>query len=298
MDWDDLRFVLAVARAGTALGAARALRVNQTTVIRRVDQIEAALCARLFERQRSGYRLTEAGQHVAEAATRVEQEVQGLAQRLEAEQRALSGVVRFTSSESLASRLLPEFLPAFHERRPSVVVQLITEDRRLDLAKGEADVALRAGSRPQGDGIVARRMPDVAWNLYCSRDYAAEHGAPARRDEIPGHAIVGMEGHMGTLPGPLWLEASAPGTPIRFRSNSLTNLQSNLCAGLGLGMLPCFIGEVRPELMRCLPPIPELNSEMWIVMREDLRATPHVRAFVDALADHIRTLKDWETGVI
>jgi DNA-binding transcriptional LysR family regulator len=298
MDWDDLRIVLAVARAGTALGGARDLGVNQTTVIRRIDQIETALGARLFERQRSGYRITELGQHVADTAARVEREVLGLAQRLDAEQRAMSGVVRFTSSESLASRLLPEFLPKFHDRRPSVVVQLITDDRRLDLAKGEADVALRAGSRPEGAGIVARRMPDVAWNLYCSRDYAARHGAPTRREEIADHAIVGMEGHMATLPGPLWLEASAPDTPIRFRSNSLTNLQSNLCAGLGLGMLPCFIGEVRPELMRCLPPIPELNSEMWIVVREDLRAMPHVRAFVDALADHIRTLKDWATGVI
>jgi len=298
MDWDDLRIVLAVARAGTALGAARGLGVNQTTVIRRIDQIEAALCARLFERQRSGYRVSDLGQHVVETAERVEREVEAMGHRLEAEQRALSGVVRFTSSESLASRLLPEFLPAFHARRPSVVVQLITEDRRLDLAKGEADVALRAGSRPEGSGIVARRMPDVAWNLYCSRDYAAQHGAPTRREDISGHAIVGMEGHMGTLPGPVWLAASAPDTPVRFRSNSLTNLLSNLCAGLGLGMLPCFIGEARPELMRCLPPIPELDSEMWIVVREDLRATPHIRAFVDALADHIRTLKAWDTGVI
>ncbi|HEX5379363.1 MAG TPA: LysR family transcriptional regulator [Phenylobacterium sp.] len=287
MDWDDLRYMLAVARSGSALSAARVLGVNQSTVIRRIVQAECAVGAQLFERQRTGYRLTELGRQVVETAERVEAEITTLTNLLEAQQRALGGVVRLTLSETLANRLVAPGLLQFQKRYPAVLVELITEDRRLDLARGEADIALRAGSRPEGAGVVARRMPDAAWNLYCSRAYAAENGAPARREEIPGHAIIGMEGRMAGLPAPLWLQASAPDTFIRFRSNSLTNLVSNLRAGLGLATLPCFVGDGEPDLMRCLPHIPELDSEVWLVIREDLRATPHIRAFADFLADYV-----------
>jgi DNA-binding transcriptional LysR family regulator len=154
-------------------------------------------------------------------------------------------------------------------------------------------VALRANSRPEGAGIVARRLPDAEWTVYCSRGYAAERGAPGCREAIAGHDIIGMEGLMARLPGWLWLAASAPEAAIRFRSNSLTNLVVNLKAGLGLGALPTLIGDAEPELLRCFPPPPELRAEMWLVVREEIKAHPHVRAFTDFLACHIReTLAD------
>src|SRR5690606_31870091 len=128
----------------------------------------------------------------------------------------------------LAIRLVTPFLRAFHAEYPGVLVELITADRRLDIARGEADVALRASSRPEGAGIVARRMPDNDWTIYCGRTYAEERGAPRSREEIRGHDIVGMEGQMGQLPGWQWLAASAPDAVFRFRSNSLINLVSNL----------------------------------------------------------------------
>lgn len=291
MNWDDLRFVLAVARAGTALGASRALGVNQTTVMRRIAQVEEDLGASLFERSQSGFRLTATGVCVAQAAERVEAEVHALDCELSAKKRLLSGVVRLTTSETLANRLVAPCLASFQKQHPGVRIELIADDRRLDVARGAADVALRAGSRPEGAGIVMTKMPVTPWSVYCSRGYAAENGMPASREEIRHHAVVGMEGPMSRLPGPLWIEAAAPDADVRVRSNSLTNLASTLRAGLGVATLPCFIGDGEPDLIRCMPPPPELDSELWIIVREDLRAEPHVRAFTNALAAYIRSLR-------
>jgi DNA-binding transcriptional LysR family regulator len=291
IDWGDLRYVLAVVRAGAALPAARALGVNQTTVMRRITQLEETIGADLFERKPSGYAPTPLGLRLAQAAEHIEHEVAKLERDMQAEQRVLAGVVRVTTSEVLANRMITPCLQAFYERHAAVRIELIADDRRLEIASGEADVALRAGSRPEGAGIVARRLPDAGWTVYSGKTYAVEHGLPKSPEEIDGHRIVGMDGRMAELPGPIWLRKWAPNAVIRFRSNTLTNLVSNLRAGLGLGTLPCFVGDAEPDLVRCMPPVPELVSEMWLIVREDMKSTPHVRAFADFLAAHVFSIR-------
>ena len=296
MDWDDLRFVLAVTRSGAALGAARALGVNQSTVIRRIAQLETALGTRLFERQRQGYRATEAGLSVSETAERMEAEVIALSHRMAAEQRALGGTVRLTCSDTIASRLVVPWLPSFQKTHPGVTIEVISSDERLDLARGEADIAVRAGSSPEGAGVVARRMPYSGWNLYCSRAYAEERGAPATVVEIADHPVIGMDGRMATLAPVIWLAERASPDAIRFRSNSLTGLVANLKANMGLAMLPCVMGDGDSDLLRCLPPMPELDSEVWLIVREDLRTAPHVRAFADFVAERMQANRAIMTG--
>jgi DNA-binding transcriptional LysR family regulator len=288
VEWDDLRYVLAVARAGSALRAARDLGVNQTTVIRRLDALEEKLGTPLFDRQRSGNTLTAAGRTVAEAAERMEQEAKGLESALAAQQRNLSGSVRLTTSEVLAARFIVPGLKEFRREHPNVTVELLVSDERLDIARGDADVALRGGSRPEGAGVVGRRLQDVHWTVYCSRSYAAERGAPSCREEIPGHDIVALEGRMAQLPSSQWLAAAAQGGPIRYSSNSMSNLVTTLKSGLGLGALPTIVGDAEPELQRCFEPPKELVSELWLIVREEIRTHPHVRAFADFLACYIR----------
>lgn len=296
MDWDDLRFVLATFRTGSALGAARALGVNQTTVVRRIAHIEETIGADLFERKQSGYDATALGRDVAATAELIEAHVQALEDAIAAGHRKLTGVVRLTMSERLARSVLAPSLLSFQTLHPGVRIELITEDRRLDIARGEADVALRAGSHPEGAGIVIRKLPSLAWSVYCSHAYAAKRGAPATRAELAGHSVVGMDGPMGQLPGPLWLLEAAPKADIRVRSNSLTNLVSNLCAGLGVATLPCIVGDSEPHLVRCMPPPPELAAEMWLIVREDLRAAAHVRAFADFFTAYIHSIRDKFAG--
>ena len=292
MDWDNLRFVLAVAREGSALRAARALGVNQTTVLRRLDALEAETGEPLFERGRAGQSLTPLGCAAREAAERMEHEAQAFLNALAAQRRALSGSVRLTTSESLANRFVTPCLRDFQNRYPDVSIELIANDQRMDIARGDADVALRAGSRPEGTGIVARRLPDNQWSIYCSRAYADERGLPKDRADLANHDVVGTEGRMAELPGQVWLIESAPTAVIRFRSNSMVNLVANLKAGLGVSALPTVIGDAEPDLVRCFPPLPGVSSEMWLIVQERLKDRPHIRAFTDFLAGYIReTLK-------
>jgi DNA-binding transcriptional LysR family regulator len=295
-DWDDLRFVLAVARTGSALRAARALNVNQTTVTRRIAQIEEVIGATLFESRQSGQILTPLGQMVATGAERVETEVLAVQRAIEARQRVLSGSVRFTSSEVYANYVVAPYLRNFREQYPGVRIELITDDRRLDIARGEADVALRAGSRPEGGGIVAQRLPDAGWTSYCSRSYAEEHGVPKSAEAFAGHSVALVEGPMERLAPFIWLSEAAQRATVITRSNSLTNLLSAIRAGLGISMLPCFVGDNEADLVRCLPAVAELDGEVWLVIREDLKQTAHVRAFVDCLSAHMFALRGPHSG--
>jgi DNA-binding transcriptional LysR family regulator len=300
LDWDDLRHFLAVARAGSTLGAARLLGVNQTTVARRVASLEAALGGTaLCERRQAGYRLTEAGQRVVEHAERMEAEAAALAQLLAAEGRRAAGTVRATTSEILANLIVVPFLQDFRRQHPMIRVELIVEDRRLDIARGEADVALRAGWRPlePGGGLVGRRLCDTGWSVYCSRGYADRHGgAPGTPEALAGHQVIGGEGALAQLESLRWLEATAAGAEVACRSSSLPNLLAVAKAGLGLTALPCFLGDAEPDLVRCLPPVEALKGSLWLVTREELRGAPHIRAFLDALAAHIRPLRPWLSG--
>lgn len=286
-DWDDLRHFLAVARAGSTLGAARALGVNQTTCARRIAALEAVTGTRLFERRQAGYRLTEAGSRLLALAERVEREVRALQEALEAERRMLSGRLRATTNESLANAVLTPFLARFREAYPRIRVEVTITDRAVGLARGEADVALRAGRQPEAAGVVVRRICHLPWTIYCARDYAARHGAPASRAEIGGHAVIGGEGSVAEIAGVRWLEQAAPGLEVVSRSDSLTNMTAAAVAGLGLAALPCMIGDREPALQRCFPPVPGIGGDLWLVAREEAREVPHVRAFLDALVAHL-----------
>lgn len=297
IDWSDLRFVLAVARAGSALRAAQALGVNQTTVTRRIDQLEQAIGATLFERKQSGYHLTPLGERVAAVAARIGDEVNALASMIDAERRVLSGRVRLTTSEALASRVVAPLLSDFGRDHPGITIELAVDDRRLDIARGDADVALRTGSRPEGTGIVARRLPNVAWSVYCGRAYADEHDVPATAEDLDGHPIVGIDGALADRPPSLFLTQAAPHSKISARSNSLANLVSALKAGLGVAMLPCLIGDADPDLVRCLPPVAGVESEMWLIVRGEVKSAPHIRAFADFIAERIQAMRPHLSGV-
>lgn len=283
LDWDDLKFVLAVARTGAALSASHGLKVNQTTVTRRIARIEAVLGSALFDKQQSGYRLTEVGQRVAAAAEVIERQVHDIESDLASRKRLVSGLVRFTCPETVASHMVAPWLRDFLRLHPDVRIEVINSDAMLDLGKGEADVAMRIGAEPTGAGVVARRLPDRLWAAYCSRTYARERGMPSVPEDMRQHALVGLEGAQARLPSSLWFEALVGSERIPLRCSSLSNVVQTVRAGLGIAMLPCSIGETQPELIRCLPPVPELNAQTWMIVRGEMKSAPHVRAFVDFL---------------
>lgn len=286
-DWNDLRHFLAVARTGSTLAASRALGVNQTTTARRVAALEQAMGMRLFDKRQAGYALTEAGKELLAAAERVEIEANAFAAQAGAMGRRVSGVIRVTTNEGLANLVMAPALSAFRRLQPEVRVDLLVDERRLDLARGAADVALRTGSRPTEASLVGRRLTSMAWAAYCSRDYAERQGCPNGVESLCRHEVIGAEGPIAALPGWIWLQQAAPEADVVARSSSLTNLISAVRAGLGVTVLPCFLADSDPDLVRCMGPIDGVRSDVWLLTREDLRDVPRVRAFLDFLAAYI-----------
>ena len=291
IDWDDLRFVLAVSRSGSALGAARAIGVDQTTVVRRLARLEAAIAAKLLEHRQRGHGLTALGERFAVVAERLEREVAALENAIGSERRRLTESVRLTTSEALANSVVAPFLRKLWRRHPRITIELIVSDRKFDVAGGEADLAIRGGSRPTGTGIVARRLPDVAWAVYCGSSYVQEHGVPNTVAALNDHMVVGPEGAMAAFPGAMWLGRVASRAKISARSNSLTNLAQAVKAGSGVAVLPCILADSDAAFVRCTPPITELDAEMWLIVRQASKRVPHVRAVVDLLVEHVEAMR-------
>jgi DNA-binding transcriptional LysR family regulator len=290
-DWDDLRHFLAVARTGSTLAAARALKVNQTTTARRIDALEAALGVKLFERRQRGYSLTEAGAEVLVSAERVESEAETLARLLEQRSRSLTGVLRVTTNEAFANMVLTPCLSDFARLYPQIRIEVAVSDRRLDVLRGEADVALRAGSRPDQIGLAGRRLADLRWTVYASRDYAARRGLPCTPDELKDHVIVRGVDALAQIPPMRWLDSLTEGADVLSHSNTLSNVMIAVKSGLGVSALPCMMGDREPDLVRCMPPVAELDSDLWLILREPMKDLPHVKAFTQFIAARIAAMR-------
>jgi DNA-binding transcriptional LysR family regulator len=289
-DWGDLRFFLAAARAGSTLGAARELRVNQTTVARRIAALEEALGARLFDRHQDGYRLSEAGAAILAQAEHVAVEAETLERLVAQRSRQLSGVIRVTTVESVANMMLTPWLTEFMDLYPDIRVEVIVTDLRLDLPRGEADIAIRAGYMPKGSGIVVRKLADAPWALYCSKAYAEKRGLPTCADMLNDHFAIGSDGALAKLEPYVWLVETAPRATIRNVCNSLANVVSAIKAGHGVGPLPCPMGDFDPELLRCFA-LPRFQYGYYLVTQEGMKDLPRIKAFNEFIVARATALR-------
>lgn len=287
-DWNDARFFLAVAEAGSTLAAGRALRVSQTTVARRIAALEEALGLALFDKRRAGYVLTPAGEALRGEARAIQASALALAEAAAAHKRAGGGTVRLTAEESFIVGVLPPMLRELHDLYPDIVIELDASEEVRDLEAGAADVAIRVSKRLAGAGLVGRRIGPDLWTLYCSRSYAEAHGVPHRRRELAGHPLIsGGGGEIGRYYGS-WLRENGLEGSIAMQHGSVTGLLAAVRSGLGLAALPCLIAEHDADLVRCLPPSAADAREVWLVTHERLRHTPRVRAVLDFLGERLR----------
>ena len=209
-DWGDLKFFLATARRGSTLAAARELGVNQTTIARRIAALETALSIRLVDRNLDGYRLTEAGATILAQAERVANEAEAVERLVEQGKRDFSGVIRVTAPAVFAEVVLTPWLSEFIDIYPNIKIEVIAAEQFLDLARGEADIAIRGSRLPREPGILVRKLVDCPWGLYCSRAYAAKRGAPACEEELNDHLLIGADGRLSARDWHVWLRKAAP----------------------------------------------------------------------------------------
>jgi DNA-binding transcriptional LysR family regulator len=281
-DWNELRLILAIARRRGLVAAASALAIDHSTAFRRLQAIENRLGQQLFERAPGGaYEPTPIGERMAAAAERMEDEVLALARDIAGRDHRLTGQLRITSSETLAHRLLVPYLAAFRAAHPGIIVELAIENRVLNLTRREAEVALRPVRPKEGD-LWGRKLANLAWTAYGARSYFENKGFPEGTTDLRSHLLIGWDESAAGIDAAEWLRNVAPQSCVMYRSNSLINQLNAAKAGIGLAMLPCYLGDPEPALVRAVPdPIAALTRELWIITHTDLRRTARIQAFFE-----------------
>ncbi|HRY22814.1 MAG: LysR family transcriptional regulator [Geminicoccaceae bacterium] len=291
-DWNDLRHLIAVSRAGSTLAAARALGVNQSTVHRRLVELERRIGLGLVKRRPSGYRLSELGEALIDDLLAVETAVGDLERKIRSLKLDLAGTIRLTCPEPIVPRIAASgLLDRFHERYPGLLVELVTSDRYLNLAEGEADIAFRSGE-PVDDRLVGRKVCDSVWAVYASRSYVQKHGRPRDIADLATHALIGFDGIMQGHRVARWLPAVVPDARIVSRTSSMLGAVAAVKAGVGIAPLPTTLGDAEDTLVQVLPPVEALTRAWYLLTPADLRRTPRIAAFVDWLLDDIPALRE------
>ncbi len=289
-DWDDIRFFLAIARGGNLSAAGRLLGVRHTTVLRRLDALERRLGLRLFERLPGGYAATPAGEEMLTAARRVEDEMLGMARRLAGGEVQLSGIVRLAVPDDIADSLLPPILAGLRRRHPGIELELRVSNDIINLTKRDADIALRPGAQPP-DTIVGRHIADIAFAVYGERKFVGSRPPLTRASDLIHENLLAPDDSLAHTTVAQWLRQVVPGSHGIYRSNSFAHLMIACSTGLGFAVLPCFLGDAVPDLVRALPPQQAMRSPLWILTHADLRTTAPIRAVLDFLADGITAKK-------
>jgi DNA-binding transcriptional LysR family regulator len=294
-DWNDLKYFLAVARHHSTIAAGKALGLSQSTVHRRLSELERRTGRQLVTRHTTGYRLTELGEQLLPYAERVEAAITDFERRVTDTERDLSGVIRVTCPEPIVYRMTQSgLIERFHSLHPKLRIEFVTSDRYLDLSKGEVDVAFRSGDTD--DELVGRKIADSVWAVYASHDYIARHGKPERVEDMTRHPLVGFDDTLSKHRAATWLREVAPDARMSARNNSVLGLVYAVKSGVGIGPLPTALGDAEPDLVRVLGPIPELSRNWRLLAHPDLRRTPRIAALFDFIVGEREALKSILTG--
>ena len=294
LDWDDLRYLLAVARGGGLAAAARSLGVNHSTVFRRLNALEEALGVRLFDRQPSGYQTTQAGGDLAATAQRVEAEMLALGRRLAGQDTRLGGSLRITAPDDIAQKLLMAPITNFLSMYPEVRLEVVIDNRMVSLTRREADVAVRPTLEPP-DTLVGRRLGRLGSAVYGAKKRASAV-SPEGLDGLATQPWIAWDEGLGPATVARWMAHTLPKATIVYRSNSLLNQLAACRGGLGLAVLPTFLGDPEPDLLRIRPPQEELVTDLWLLTHPDLRRTARVRVFLDFLFEALRAARPLLAG--
>jgi DNA-binding transcriptional LysR family regulator len=281
LNWDDLRHFLAIAREGSIGAAAKSLRVNQSTTQRRLQALEQALGCVLVERHATGYQLTPQGKILVASVSDVEAAVDAVQRRVASFDNKDVGGIRVTCLNSIGQRIIGSgLLDAFHARHPGMSVELLMEQRVLDLSKGEADIAIRGG-KPGSGALVSKKIAELPWGIYASRTFVERHGRPAGPRDIERFSVVDLTEESENLPAVRWMRSYASQARIAARCTNVPSAHLAVKSGAGLAPLPTVYAANDADLVNVLGSLPELNYPMYLVSHKDIRRRPRVNAFFE-----------------
>ena len=275
LDWDDLRYFLAVSRLGSLSAAARQLQVNHSTVLRRLTSLEGRLGVRLFDRNASGYVMTTAAEQLRDRLDDVAELIDAAQRQLNGLDREIAGVVRVTTTDTLARGLLMPCFAEFRALHPGIQLQITINNAFSSLTKREADVAIRPTNAPP-QHLVGRNAGSVQTAIYASKAYLKNQQANSDWSE---HIWVAPDEGLAHLRQAQWIDRTIPAVRIAVRVDSLTAMVDAVKCGMGAGMLLCMLADAEKTLVRLAEPFAELDTQVWILTHPDLRNTARITAF-------------------
>lgn len=281
LDWDDLRYLLAAARAGTLAGASRALKVEHTTVGRRLTALEDALGAPLVLRGPEGLTLTPLGEAVLPLVEQVEHAVSAVRELVSARRARVRLAVPSGFTALFTARVAE-----LQREHPRLSLELVSGARPVDLKRGEADLAVRVGAIADKD-LVARKLCESGWALYAAGSYLARRGAPRDLDDLAGHDVIGFDPSLARVPAAQWLEPRIAHANVVMRSREVTDMLAAALSGVGLCALPCMVADVEPQLTRVTAGL-IARPTISLVYRREARRSREIRAVMRMVVDVMR----------
>ncbi len=295
MDWDDVRYFLALARAHRLGPAAKLLGQDATTVSRRLQRLERRLQTTLFEQTVAGYALTERGAALLEHAETMEASALGIQEVVGTDAGVLAGPIRLSVSEGFGSRILAPRLAGFTNQHPRIAIDLIASTGFLNPSRREADIAVML-ARPKSGPLVARKLTDYHLGLYAHPDHLARSGPIATTAGLMRHRLIGYVPDMIYAPELRYLAEIDGRLDASIRSSSIVAQAELIAAGAGCGILPCFIGDGVPGLVRVLPEAVDIQRSFWLVVHRDVRRIARIDRFIAWLDATIGDLKPLMLG--
>ena len=294
-DLNDLTYVAAVARTGSLAAAARELQVNHATVFRRIASLENTLGLRLFDRHKGRYVATTAGEELAATGTAVAATAERTLRKVAGYEMQPSGVVRITTTDSIAMHLLNSALLQCRATYPEISLHVGIDNAMLDLARRDADIAVRPTLRPP-DYLIGKLIAPLAFAVYGAQDYLRQHPS----QDLATHQWLALSEAYERHRSLQWLQRTVPLEQVGLRMDGFASLARACADGLGLAVLPCWMGDAAPALRRVQEPQAELASELWLLTHPDLRHTPRVQAVFKtlqgALGQHAAALQGMRPG--
>lgn len=291
IDWNDLRYFLRAAQAGTLAGAARAMGVDHSTIGRRLSSLEQALGAPLVTRAPDGLHLTPLGASLVPLVEDMERAVLTVYGRAAQRQSR----VRMAMPTGF-TRLFSANLERLRTAHPQLTLELLTGAKVVDLKRGEADLAIRSGPIVDEE-LIARPLGESGWSLYAAPNYLARHPAPADLEDLSGHHLIGFDATLSAVPAAQWIEQRVRGATVVLRSREMADMHAAAISGAGLAMLPCLGADDETALVRLTPRV-LATRDLWLVYPREARLSQPIQAVIRFVLDVMRENAARVAGVV